>query len=79
MHSSPSSAHAVAAATPCWPAPVSAITRGFPIRFASSAWPIALLILCEPVWVRSSRFSHTSPPTASDRRRAWYSGVGRPT
>ena len=51
----PSSAHAVAVATPCWPAPVSAITRRLPIRLASSAWPSALLILCAPVWSRSSR------------------------
>ena len=34
---------------PCCPAPVSAITRGLPIRFASSAWPTALLILWAPV------------------------------
>jgi hypothetical protein len=47
------------AATPCWPAPVSAITRRLPIRRASSAWPSALLILCEPVWLRSSRFSQS--------------------
>jgi hypothetical protein len=25
------------------------------MRFASSAWPMALLILCAPVWLRSSR------------------------
>ena len=68
MHSSPSSAHAVAAATPCWPAPVSAITRGLPMRQASSACPSALLILCEPVCVRSSRLSQTWPPVSSDRR-----------
>ena len=70
MHSRPSSAQAVAAATPCWPAPVSAITRGLPIRRASSAWPSALLILCEPVWVRSSRLSHTSPPASLGQARA---------
>ncbi len=55
-HSMPMSAAAVAVATPCWPAPVSAMRRVFPIRFASSAWPSTLLILCEPVWFRSSRF-----------------------
>ncbi len=54
-HSSPSSAAAVAVATPCWPAPVSAITRRFFIRAASSAWPSTLLILWAPVWQRSSR------------------------
>ena len=47
-HSRPSSAAAVAAATPCWPAPVSATTRCLPMRLASSAWPSTLLILCEP-------------------------------
>jgi hypothetical protein len=52
----PNSAAAVAVATPCIPAPVSAITRDLPIRFVISAWPIALLILCAPVWFRSSRF-----------------------
>ena len=55
-HSRPRSAQAVAAATPCWPAPVSAITRRLPIRRARRAWPTALLILCAPVWARSSRF-----------------------
>ena len=35
MHSSPSSAHAVAVATPCWPAPVSAMIRCLPMRLAS--------------------------------------------
>ena len=32
-------------ATPCCPAPVSAITRVLPIRSVSSAWPSVLLIL----------------------------------
>jgi len=49
-------AQIVAVATPCWPAPVSAITRGLPMRRASIAWPIVLLTLCAPVWFRSSRF-----------------------
>ena len=48
-------AQAVAAATPCCPAPVSATTRRLPIRTASSACPKALLILWAPVWARSSR------------------------
>ena len=51
----------MAVATPCWPAPVSAITRGLPIRWARSAWPSALLILWAPVWSRSSRFRYTGP------------------
>ena len=38
-HGSPSSAQAVAVATPCWPAPVSAMTRVLPRRRVSSAWP----------------------------------------
>ena len=45
----------VAVATPCMPAPVSAMTRGFFMLRASSAWPMVLLILCAPVWLRSSR------------------------
>ena len=60
MHSMPSSAAAVAVATPCWPAPVSATSRVLPMRLASSAWPSTLLILCEPVWLRSSRLSSTA-------------------
>ena len=78
-HSSPSSAAAVAVATPCWPAPVSAITRGFFMRTASSAWPSTLLILCAPVWQRSSRLSQMrAPPQCSLSRAAKESGVGRP-
>ena len=49
-------AHTVAAATPCWPAPVSAMMRCLPMRYASRPWPSALLILCAPVCARSSRF-----------------------
>ena len=49
------SAQAVAVATPCWPAPVSAITRVLPMRLASSTWPSTLLILWLPVWLSSSR------------------------
>src|SRR6185503_1871066 len=74
------SAQAVAVATPCWPAPVSAITRVLPIRFVSSAWPSALLSLCEPVWARSSRLSRIrAPPACAVSRAASVSGVGRPT
>ena len=69
----------MAVATPCWPAPVSATTRVFPIRFTRRACPIALLILCAPVWQRSSRFIHTRQPSRSERRAARPSGVGRPT
>ena len=57
-HGSSSSAQAVAVATPCWPAPVSAMTRVLPSRRVSSAWPSALLILWAPVWARSSRFRY---------------------
>ena len=56
-HGRPNSAHAVAVATPCWPAPVSAMMRRLPRRLASSTWPIVLLILWAPVCARSSRFS----------------------
>jgi hypothetical protein len=77
--SKPSQAATVAVATPCCPAPVSAMSRVFPIRRASSAWPIALLILCAPVWRRSSRLKRIfAPPASSVRRRAKKRGVGRP-
>ena len=70
---------AVAVATPCWPAPVSAMTRVLPIARVSSACPSTLLILCEPVWLRSSRLSRTrAPPACSPNRRASVSGLGRP-
>ena len=52
-------------ATPCWPAPVSATSRVLPMRLASSAWPSTLLILCEPVWLRSSRLSSSRTPSCS--------------
>ena len=51
----PNSAATVAVATPCCPAPVSAMSRRLPIRRASNACPMQLLILCAPVWFRSSR------------------------
>ena len=54
-HWSPNFAHSVAVATPCMPAPVSAITRGLPMRFASMIWPSTLFTLCAPVWLQSSR------------------------
>ena len=60
----------MAVATPCWPAPVSAMSRCLPMRRASRAWPTTLLSLCEPVWARSSRLSRTRTPRRSDRRRA---------
>ena len=63
----PSSAAAVAVATPCWPAPVSATSRVLPMRRASSACPRTLLILCEPVWFRSSRLSSTRTPSSRSR------------
>ena len=55
MHSRLSSAHTVAVATPCCPAPVSAMILDFPILRASSPCPTVLLILWAPVWARSSR------------------------
>ena len=53
-HSRPIRAAAVAVATPCWPAPVSAMRRVLPIFLARRAWPRTLLILWAPVWLRSS-------------------------
>ena len=52
--------------------------RRLPIRAASSAWPSALLILCAPVCVRSSRFRQNAraaarllqPARLAERRRA---------
>ena len=48
-------AQTVAVATPCWPAPVSAMMRVLPMRLASRIWPRQLLILWLPVWLSSSR------------------------
>ena len=73
-----SSAHTVAVATPCCPAPVSAMIRRLPIRRASSAWPSALLSLCEPVWLRSSRLRYTGRPQRSDSRRGEVQRRGPP-
>ena len=47
--------HGVATATPCCPAPVSAMMRVLPIRRAIRICPMVLLILWAPVWLRSSR------------------------
>src|SRR6478609_9493771 len=80
-HCMPSSAAAVAVATPCWPAPVSAMTLVLPIRLVSSAWASTLLILCDPVWLRSSRLRMTrAPPQCAEPRHlgddARPAGVG---
>src|SRR4028118_1929850 len=54
--------------------------RVLPMRSARSIWPRALLILCAPVWARSSRLNHTSaPPHFSGRRSAKTGGAARPT
>ena len=76
-HSSPNRAHAVAVATPCWPAPVSAMIRRLPSRRARTTWPRALLILWAPVWFRSSRLRYSRLPGAN--RSARVMGDGRPT
>ena len=55
-----------------------------PIRRVSSAWPSTLLILCEPVWFRSSRFNTMTGVTPSGvaacslNRLASVIGLGRP-
>ncbi len=49
VQGSPNRAATVAVATPCWPAPVSAMIRVLPMRIASRIWPMQLLILCAPV------------------------------
>ena len=79
VHGRPTRAQAAAVATPCCPAPVSATMRETPRRFASNAWPSALLILWAPVCARSSRLSHTCAPQAFERLGACDSAVGRPT
>ena len=38
------------------------------MRRASSAWPMVLLILCAPVWFRSSRLSRMRAPPTSSRQ-----------
>src|SRR5215472_17353055 len=80
MHWRPARAQTVAVATPCWPAPVSAMIRRLPSRRATSAWPRALFSLCAPVWQRSSRLRWMrAPPKCAVSRSAEYRGVGRPT
>ena len=78
LHCKPKRAAAVAVATPCWPAPVSAITADLPMSRVRSAWPSTLLILWEPVWVRSSRLSSTRTPSRTESRWHSVTGVGRP-
>ncbi len=54
--------------------------RVFPIRCASSPWPIVLLILCAPVWLRSSRLKTSVGRIRSPASRSARSdGDGRPT
>src|SRR3954464_6139572 len=55
------------------------MTRVLPMRRVNSAWPRTLLILCDPVWVRSSRLSRMrAPPAAVRRFVVSVTGVGRP-
>ena len=49
IHFIPIKAQTVAVATPCCPAPVSAIILFLPSLFASKICPIVLFILCAPV------------------------------
>ena len=67
---SPNRAATVAVATPCCPAPVSAMIRVLPMRRASRIWPMQLLILCAPVWLSSSRLNHTCPPPSASVSRS---------
>ena len=82
-HSRPSRAAAVALATPCWPAPVSAMIRGLPIRLREQRLAEHVVDLVAPVWLRSSRLSRIrAPPTCSASRwrlgeRARPAGVRR--
>ena len=62
MQGRPKRAQTVAVATPCWPAPVSAMIRVLPMRIASRIWPMQLLILCAPVWLSSSRLNQICAP-----------------
>ena len=73
------SAAPVAVATPCCPAPVSAMTFFLPMRFAKRICPITLLILCAPVWFKSSRFKYIFMPYFSLSPFAKYNGVSLPT
>ena len=56
-----------------------AITRVFPIRLVSNAWPSTLLILCAPVWFRFSRLRKiVAFPQCLEKFSAIVTGVGRP-
>ncbi len=78
-HSRPMRAALAAVPTPCWPAPVSAMTRVLPMRLASRHWPMVLLTLWAPRWLRSSRLSQIcAPPSFLLRLRQWKTGLGRP-
>ena len=61
-HVNPKCAQAAAVATPCCPAPVSAMMRVLPIFLASKHCPKALFNLCAPVCKRSSRFKKIRGP-----------------
>ena len=79
LHSIPNRAAIVAVATPCCPAPVSAMTFVLPMRRARMPWPTTLLILCAPVWLQSSRLRKIlGPPACAVRRSQKSSGEGRP-
>ena len=55
------------------------MTRVLPMRLVSSAWPSTLLILCEPVWLRSSRLRITrAPPQCSAKRGTSVMMLGPP-
>ena len=80
VHSIPKSAAAMAEAVPCIPAPVSAMMRFAPMRLARSICPMQLLILCAPLWFRSSRFRKSRPPPRSfEMLRHSVRAEGRPT
>ena len=73
-------AQIVAVATPCCPAPVSAIILFLPNFFANNACPTVLFILCAPVWFRSSLLNQTfGPPKLFVKVSAKYNGDGLPT
>src|SRR5512136_2243788 len=74
----PSAAPTIAVATPCWPAPVSAISRFLPICCASSACPRVLFSLWEPPCTRSSRLRYILHPSFPDAFGQKVRGVSRP-
>ena len=65
VQGNPIFAQTAAVAKPCCPAPVSAMIRFLPIRFASSTCPTALLILWAPVFASPSSFTKTCAPPSS--------------